>query len=139
MQSCTQKLDQKTTQKPRSVIQMQSHDQSKNQIKPEPRYQHVTVPKSNQSNVVKLEPSAGPTLFLNRTTADCSTTATAIRIQYCVGYTQEWTLRQGRDLHKGSSMILGNKYRGNGKAVYKEALQDKRRQSAKPAGQGQRD
>ena len=32
--------------------------------KPESRYQHVNVTESKHSNVVKLEPSAGPTLFL---------------------------------------------------------------------------
>ena len=44
------------------------------------------VTESNQSNVVKLEPSAGPTLFPNRMTTDRSTTVTAIRIQYCTSY-----------------------------------------------------
>jgi hypothetical protein len=48
-----------------------------------------TSPSLNQSsrNVVKLEPSTGPTLFLNRTTTDRSTTVTAIRIQYCASCT----------------------------------------------------
>ena len=83
------------------------HDQSRKRIKPEPRYQRVTVTKSSQSNVVKLEPSTGPTLFLNRTTTNRSTTVTAIRIQYCASCT-----------------ISVTKHRGNGKAVYKEALQE---------------
>jgi hypothetical protein len=52
-----------------------SHDWSKSRIKPEPRYQHVTVTESSQSSVVKLEPSVGPTLFLIQTTADRSSAA----------------------------------------------------------------
>ena len=82
-----------------------SRDRSKSQIKPEPRYQHVTVTvtvtvtESKQSNVVKLEPSAGPTLFLIRTTTDRSTTATAIRIQYCASCTTrtDTAARKGND------------------------------------------
>ena len=75
-QSQTQNLDQTTAQKLRLVKEVEPLR--------EPRYQHVTVTKSKQSNVVKLEPAAGPTLFLNSTmTTDRSTTITAIRIQYC--------------------------------------------------------
>ena len=81
MQSQTQSLDRTTARKPWSIERLhRSRDWSKNRIKPEPRYQHVTVTESKQSTVVKLEPSAGPTLFLIRTTTDRSTTATAIRI-----------------------------------------------------------
>ena len=57
---------------------MQSYGQSKSRIKPEPRYQHVTVTEPKQSTVVKLEPWTGPTLFLIQTTTDRSTTVTAI-------------------------------------------------------------
>jgi hypothetical protein len=44
------------------------------------------VPESKQSNVIKLEPSTGPTLFLIQTTTNHSTTVTAIRIQHCASY-----------------------------------------------------
>ena len=81
---------------------------------------HVT--KSNQSNVVKLEPAAGPTLFLIRTTTDHSTTATASEFSTAPAARRERTPRQGRDLYKGSSIILENKYYGNGKVVHKEIL-----------------
>jgi len=98
MQSQTQNLDRTTARKPWSIERLhRSHGQSKSRIKPEPRYQQVTVTESSQSNVVKLEPSTGPTLFLNRTTADRSS-ATAIRIQYCASC----MTRTGTAARKGS-------------------------------------
>jgi hypothetical protein len=87
------------------------YGQSKGRIKPESRYQHVTVTESKHSNIVKLEPSTGPTLFLNRTTTDCSITVTAIRIQYCQPHNEN--RRRGKEGPvKGSSIILENKHRG---------------------------
>jgi len=55
-----------------------SHGQSKNWIKPELQYQHVSVTELNQLNAVptfELEPSAGLTLLLNWMIIDCSTAA----------------------------------------------------------------
>jgi len=88
-----------------------SYGQSKSRIKPEPRYQHVTVTKSNQSNVVKLEPSTGPTLFLNQTTADCSS-ATAIQVQYCASCTTRTDTAARKGPIKCNSMILENNHHG---------------------------
>ena len=102
-----------------TISRIQSYGQSKSRIKPEPRYQHVTVTESKQSTVVKLEPSTGPTLFLNRTTADRSTTVTAIRIQYCTSCTTRTDTAARKDLYKGSSIILENKNRETAKQYTK--------------------
>ena len=112
-----------------------SRDRSKSQIKPEPRYQHVTVTvtvtvtESKQSNVVKLEPSAGPTLFLIRTTTDRSTTVTAIRIQYCASCTARTDTAARKGPIQGQQHNIRKQAPRNGKAVYegdtdKETLQE---------------
>jgi len=108
MQSCTQSLDRTTARKPWSIERLhRSHGQSKSRIKPEPRYQHVTVTESSQSNVVKLEPSTGPTLFLIRTTADRSS-ATAIRIQHCTSYTTRTDTAARKGPTQGRQHDIGN-------------------------------
>jgi hypothetical protein len=99
-----------------------SRDWSKNRIKPEPRYQYVTVTKSKQSTVVKLEPSTGPTLFLNQTTTNRSTTATAIRIQYCASCTTRTDTAARKGPIQGQRHDIGKQAPRNGKAVYEEAL-----------------
>jgi len=99
-----------------------SHGQSKSRIMPEPRYQHVTVTESSQSNVVKLEPSTGPTLFLIRTTNDRSTTATAIRIQYCASCMTRTDTAARKGPIQGQQHDIGKQPPRNGKAAYKETL-----------------
>ena len=62
------------------------------------------------SNVVKLEPSAGPTLFLIQTTIDCSTTATAIQIHYCASCTTRAgtsTMAEGISLYTSATGVQG--------------------------------
>ena len=77
----------------------------------------------------KLEPTAGPTLFLIRTTTDRSTTVTAIRIQYCASC----TTRTGTAARKGpvqrQQHNIGEQAPQNDKAVYerdvdKDVLQE---------------
>ena len=110
-----------------------SYDWSKNRIKPEPRYQHVTVTvtvtESKQSNVVKLEPSAGPTLFLIRTTTDRSTTVTAIRIQYCASCTTRTDTAARKGPVQRQQHDIGEQAPWNDEAVYerdvdKDAMQE---------------
>ena len=129
MQSCTQSLDRTTARKTRSAVyRCRGYGQSKSRIKPESRYQYVTVTESKHSNVVKLEPAAGPTLFLIRTTTDRSTTVAAIRIQYCASCTTRTDAAARKGPVQRQQHDIGEQAPRNGKAVYKEALQDKRRQ-----------
>jgi hypothetical protein len=108
--------------KPWSIKRLhRSHGQSKSRIKPAPRHQHVTVPESNQSNVVKLEPLTGPTLFLNRTTIDRSS-ATVIRIQYCASCTTRTDAVVRKGPIQGQRHDIGKQAPRNSKEVYEEAL-----------------
>ena len=49
-------------------------------------------------------------------------TVTAIRIQYCTSCTTRTDTAARKGPIRCSSIILHNKHRGNGKAVYEEAL-----------------
>ena len=97
---------------------MQSYSQSKSRIKPEPRYQHVTVTEVKQSIIVKLEPLTGPTLFLNQMTIDCSSAA-IIRIQYCASCTIRTDTAARKEPIQGQQYNIRKQAPRNGKAAYK--------------------
>ena len=105
-----------------SNVCTRSHDRSKNRIKLEPRYQHVAATEPSQSNVVKLEPSTGPTLFLNQTTIDRCRAVTAIRIRYCTSCTTRADTAARKGPIQGQWHNIGKQAPRNGKVVYEEAL-----------------
>ena len=105
--------------KPWSIKQLyRSYNWSKSRIKPKPQYQHITITELNQSNVVKLKPSTGPTLFLNQTTIDRSS-ATVIQIQYCASCTTRTDTAARKEPVQGQQYDIRKQAPRNGKAAYK--------------------